>query len=369
MPSSRLRQLGDHRVVGVHHVADRREAGLADQLVGVQLLEAEQLARSSRRGRAGSSGRRPRAAARSPVVIRKSSLSMRGEAGAPPLTRSTTTTVLMAASTAVPQTSPSPWRACPSPIESIPPGTLTGKYAVTPARISGVSMLPPCAAGVMLIRTSPAAGRDPDGAVHRVQRQVDARGPTGGPGSGRCRPRRRCRRSTPAPRAAGAASPSRGSSVSAPKCGNVLEAAQSRAGTISTKCTASVSPTSAPSTAIGPGDRVEERERADLAGQVVDAADVAGEAVLGGQLDDRAGRTVSSGLAAAEGVGVLLGRGRAGCGPRSSAASARRCRRGTVVGSSRDSSGRRPVSQQETRTTTPSAEPDEAELLRRDAGR
>ena len=40
--------------------------------------------------------------------------------------------------------------------------------------------------------------------------------------------------------------------VSAPKCGNVLDAAQSRAGTISTKWTARVSPGSAPSTAMGP---------------------------------------------------------------------------------------------------------------------
>ena len=32
---------------------------------------------------------------------------------------------------------------------------------MTPARISGVSMLPPWAAGVMLISTSPAAGATP----------------------------------------------------------------------------------------------------------------------------------------------------------------------------------------------------------------
>lgn len=40
--------------------------------------------------------------------------------------------------------------------------------------------------------------------------------------------------------------------VSAPKCGKVLEIPQSRAGAISTKCTARVSPGSAPTTAIGP---------------------------------------------------------------------------------------------------------------------
>ena len=40
--------------------------------------------------------------------------------------------------------------------------------------------------------------------------------------------------------------------VSAPKCGNVVDTAQSRAGTIETKCTASVSPGSAPSMWNGP---------------------------------------------------------------------------------------------------------------------
>src|SRR5207248_3675024 len=40
--------------------------------------------------------------------------------------------------------------------------------------------------------------------------------------------------------------------VSAPKRGTVVDAAQSRAGSIDTKCTASVSPGSAPSTWNGP---------------------------------------------------------------------------------------------------------------------
>ena len=44
---------------------------------------------------------------------------------------------------------------------------------MTPARISGVSMLPPCASGTSDERASRLAGRHPDRAVHRVHRQVD----------------------------------------------------------------------------------------------------------------------------------------------------------------------------------------------------
>src|SRR5690349_6386628 len=40
--------------------------------------------------------------------------------------------------------------------------------------------------------------------------------------------------------------------VSAPKCGKVLDTAQSRAGVMDTKCSARVSPGSAPSTKKGP---------------------------------------------------------------------------------------------------------------------
>ena len=45
-----------------------------------------------------------------PTVIQWVSSSMRGQAGAPPLTSSTMSVVVMAPSTAVPQASPSPWR-------------------------------------------------------------------------------------------------------------------------------------------------------------------------------------------------------------------------------------------------------------------
>ena len=63
--SQDARQLRQHRVVlGVHDVRDRRQPGLADQL-SASRSSCEQT-RSSRPDRAGSSGRRPPAAARSP---------------------------------------------------------------------------------------------------------------------------------------------------------------------------------------------------------------------------------------------------------------------------------------------------------------
>jgi hypothetical protein len=51
--------------------------------------------------------------------------SCRGHGHGTPLIRSTTSTVFIAHSTATPQVSPSPWRACPSPRESSAPDTLT----------------------------------------------------------------------------------------------------------------------------------------------------------------------------------------------------------------------------------------------------
>src|SRR3954451_14368286 len=42
-PEDRLRELADHRVVGVDDVAGGSESGLADQLVGVELLEVQKL--------------------------------------------------------------------------------------------------------------------------------------------------------------------------------------------------------------------------------------------------------------------------------------------------------------------------------------
>ena len=107
-----------------------------------------------------------------PVVMRNSSFSSRGDGCAPPLIESMTTTVFMAASMAVPHTSPSPCRACPSPMASIAPSTLTPKYVVVPARSSGVSMFPPWVAGRDAHEHLVGCGRHPDGAVHRIQGQV-----------------------------------------------------------------------------------------------------------------------------------------------------------------------------------------------------
>src|SRR3954468_20811850 len=104
--------------------------------------------------------------------MRNSSLSMRchaGAAAAPPLIRSTTT-VRMAASTAVPHPSPSPCRQCPSPTESCPPGTFTPKYAVVPARISGGVHVPAVGSGGdarehLVGGRRPRRGVDPGGAA------------------------------------------------------------------------------------------------------------------------------------------------------------------------------------------------------------
>ncbi len=50
---------------------------------------------------------------------------MRGHGVGTPLISSTITTEFMAASTATPHVSPSPWRACPSPRLTSAPSTLT----------------------------------------------------------------------------------------------------------------------------------------------------------------------------------------------------------------------------------------------------
>ena len=60
-----------------------------------------------------------------PAVMRCVSDSSRGQAHGRPLIRSTASTVFIAHSTATPQVSPSPCRACPSPSENSAPSTLT----------------------------------------------------------------------------------------------------------------------------------------------------------------------------------------------------------------------------------------------------
>ncbi len=143
--------------------------------------------------------------------------------------------------TATPQVSPSPWRACPSPSENSAPGTLTPRKHVVPTRISGVSKLPPWAAGVSAESTSRLAGATPtvpcigsigrstvkslSRALNRAVRAVrESSQIQTSSGSGGCSVGVRC------------------VEVRAPNSGTVVEAAQSRLRSIDTKCTARVSP-------------------------------------------------------------------------------------------------------------------------------
>ena len=97
-----------------------------------------------------------------------------------------------------------------------------------------------------------AAGRrDPDGAVHGCQRQLDAQVAPA-----------RLEQDGAAPGRAGRSRSARAAAPAAVRCGrcrsahrragSVVDAAQSRAGVRSTRCSASVSPGSAPSTKNGP---------------------------------------------------------------------------------------------------------------------
>src|SRR5690349_2437689 len=112
-------------------------------------------------------------------------------------------------------------------------------------------MLPPWASGVIVIRASNAAGATPTvpciGSIGRSTVNDE---------------RLAWKRTSRAVRSS-SYSQTRSSSggwrvavceveVSAPKCGNVLDTAQSRAGSMAAKCSASVSPGSAPSTWNGP---------------------------------------------------------------------------------------------------------------------
>ena len=122
---------------------------------------------------------------------------------------------------------------------------------MTPARISGVSMFPPNASGTSALRTSRLAGATPTvpciGSIGRsisneprraLNRQVRAAASSchsqTTSGSGSC------------------SSAVRWVPVSAPNSGTVVDAAQDLAGSMDTKCTATVSPGSAPSMWNGP---------------------------------------------------------------------------------------------------------------------
>src|SRR5439155_18579744 len=79
-----------------------------------------------------------------PNVIQPAAVSARGASSR----RSSRTVSVSSArvsghSIAVPDTSPSPWRACPSPAENSAPSTGIGRYSVVPATSSLQSMFPP----------------------------------------------------------------------------------------------------------------------------------------------------------------------------------------------------------------------------------
>ena len=73
----------------------------------------------------------------------------------------TSYTMRIGASTAVPDTSPSPCAACVSPIENKAPSTKTGKYTVVPAVMWRLSMFPPFALGGIVTNIESVAGATP----------------------------------------------------------------------------------------------------------------------------------------------------------------------------------------------------------------
>jgi hypothetical protein len=92
-----------------------------------------------------------------------------------PVARSTTASVVIGHSIAVPPTSPSPCAACPSPRYSSAPSTFTGRYSVEPATSSLQSIFPPASARGGRVECSPGdAGATPvtprNGARSRVNR-------------------------------------------------------------------------------------------------------------------------------------------------------------------------------------------------------
>lgn len=122
---------------------------------------------------------------------------------------------------------------------------------MTPARISGVSMFPPCASGTSAERASRLAGATPTvpciGSIGRAISKSLSRA--------RKRQVRRSRSSSHIQTTSGSGGCRVAVvwvEVSAPKSGTVVDAAQSRAGSTDTKCTATVSPGSAPSMWKGP---------------------------------------------------------------------------------------------------------------------
>ena len=140
------------------------------------------------------------------------------------------------ASSPVTQTSPSPCTPCASPVENSAPGTCTGRNSVVPWLSWRVSMLPPNVPGGITGCALGAGGADAHRAEERVER--DRRRLR----AARTR-RRRCR--TRAGRRPGTRP------ASSPSPGRIAVQPQPSVWMSSTS-TASVSPGSAPSTAIGP---------------------------------------------------------------------------------------------------------------------
>src|SRR5258708_37952249 len=109
--------------------------------------------------------------------IKRSCVSTHGQRSARSLTISTRTSTSAAISTAVPDNSPSPCRACTSPIHNKPPVTDTGKYTRAPTAMTLWARLPPHRAGVPQLIGSPL--RDQRGYLTPPERQFVRR--PGGP--------------------------------------------------------------------------------------------------------------------------------------------------------------------------------------------
>jgi hypothetical protein len=117
---------------------------------------------------------------------------------------------------------------------------------VTPARISGVSMLPPNASGTRALRTSRLAGATPTVPCIGFSGRSTVKSPRRAVNRQVLCARSNCHSQT----ISGSGSWSRGVAwvaLSAPNSGTVVDAPQSLAGSMDTKWTASVSPGSAPS--------------------------------------------------------------------------------------------------------------------------
>ena len=193
--------------------------------------------RTASRAAANRSGPRPSAANQPAVLVEAPSGPAVRNSGA--VTRTSLRTLSRTAarigvSIAVPQTSPSPWAACPSPRLNNAPGTCTGSHRTDPAVRWRVSMLPPVTSGGIVLRASPAGATPSSPQNGASGMRIPGRN------SAATRSRRVIRRYG-----------SGNSSASRPKPGMFAVQPQSP-GSKESSSTSSVSPGSAPSTKIGP---------------------------------------------------------------------------------------------------------------------